>query len=308
MVRASSSSLLAPIALFTFKRPWHTQETLNSLATNPGFSQSPLFVFCDGARNAADVLSVNESREVVHAFPHPVKIVIESQRNLGLANSVIAGVTRLCNEYGRVIVIEDDLVVSPVFLDYLNAALDRYANEERVYQVTGHMWPLNVECKHDAFFLPVTSSLGWGTWQRAWARFDSDSCLWPAIAGDQRRRRQFNLDGRFPFSGMLEKQLRGEVDSWAIRWYLTVFAHEGLALYPKNSLLVNIGFDAAGTHSKSVDQERYGSLFSDKPIVDYPPVEIDASACDSVYRFLGRENSTLRRIYRKASSILARFS
>jgi hypothetical protein len=299
---------LAPIALFTFKRPHHTQRTLEGLATNPDFMNSPLFVFCDGARNAGEADATRESRRVVTNFQHPRKTVVEAPTNLGLANSIISGVTRLCNEFGRVIVVEDDLVVSPAFLNYMNTALDKYASDERVLQVTAHMWPVKVACKSDAFFMPITNSLGWGTWKRAWDKFDRDAALWPSIAKDPARLRQFDLGGRFPFSEMLKKQLRGATDSWAIRWYLTVFACNGLVLYPAKSLLVNIGFDDAGTHSSSVDQQRYGSEFSDAMVRSYPEVIPDDIATELVAVHLSKDGSMRHRILRRFRRFMARFA
>lgn len=290
---------LAPIALFTFKRPQHTQKTLEGLATNPEFLKSPLFVFCDGARNADEADAVRESRRVVRDFPHPDKTVVEAPQNMGLARSVVSGVSRLCHEFGRVIVMEDDLVVSPVFLDYMNTSLKKYANEEQVYQVTGHMWPIDVPCDQDAFFMPITNSLGWGTWQRAWQRFDNDATLWPAISANRAMRDRFNIGGRFPFSKMMEKQLQRQIDSWAIKWYLTVFAQDGIVLYPKKSLLVNIGFDAQGTHSLSFDQERYGVAYSFERVILFPAAATHSKSTELVARYLARDGSLGRRLIRR---------
>lgn len=297
----------APIALFTFKRPEHTLRTLQSLATNSEFADSPLIVFCDGARRDSERDAVEQSREVVRRWVHPHKRVIESDVNLGLARSVIRGVTQLCEEFGRVIVMEDDLLVSPVFLAFMNGALDRYAQSEGVFQVTGHMWPVQVSVPDDAFFMPLTNSLGWGTWQRAWRQLDREASAWPAIRSQRSRRRQFDLGGRFPFGAMMEKSLRGQVDSWAILWYLTVFQQRGVVLHPARSLVVNIGFDGVGTHSISEDRARYGSQFATQAVVRLPEqVVADEQAFEQVCRFLSRDGSLQRRLIRRLKLMLQR--
>ena len=290
---------LAPIALFTFKRPEHTRRTLESLAGNPEFNSSPLYIFCDGARREDERAAVEASREVVRGWNHPNKKIIEASKNLGLANSIIAGVTRLCDEYGKVIVMEDDLLVSPVFLDYMNNSLDQYRENEEVFQVTGHMWPVDVECEDDAFLVPLSNSLGWGTWQRAWKKFDVTAAEWSKVASDPGLRSEFDLRGRFPFASMMERQLRGQTDSWAIRWYLTVFLSKALVLYPRKSLVVNIGFDGVGTHSIRVDEERYGTSYSTVPVQRYPNVTPNVRALEAIANFLSRDGSLLMRVRRK---------
>ena len=174
--------------------------------------------------------------------------VVERSRNLGLANSIIEGVTRLCTERGRVIVVEDDLTVSRHFLEYMNQALDRYADDERVMQVSGYMFPVSLGTETDALFLPLTTSWGWACWQRSWKKFDPGGSGREALSRDPSMRRRFNLDGAYDYAGMLDAQAAGKIDSWAIRWYLSVFLRGGLVLYPARTLVRNLGFDDSGTH------------------------------------------------------------
>ncbi len=239
----------APISLFVFKRPEHTRRTLESLEKNPEFAASPLFIFCDDARNATEAGQVESTRKLVRDWPHPHKTVIERDRNWGLANSIIAGVTELCERYGRVIVVEDDLVVSPVFLSYMNAALDRYLDDKEVMQVSGYMFPIeNLQKPNEALFLPFTTSWGWGTWQRAWRNFDEYATGWEQMQQDVSLRRKFNIGGTLNYYEMLCQQITGKIDSWAIRWYWSVFKMQGLTLFPPTTLVENIGFDGSGTH------------------------------------------------------------
>ena len=239
----------APIAFFTYIRPEHTRLALESLKENHGAESSELYIYCDGPKSASENILINQVREIVKSKKWCGTVhVIERETNMGLANSVIAGVTDLCEKFGRVIVIEDDLILSPYFLDYMNSALDLYQEDNQVMQVSGHMFPVKLSCVEDTFFLPFTTSWGWATWNRAWQYLDSDVKQFSELASDPKRVNEFNLDGSYPYFSMLKDQLDGKIDSWAIRWYFSVFIMNGLILYTKWSLVNNIGFDGSGTH------------------------------------------------------------
>jgi len=238
----------APIAVFIYNRPNHTRRALKSLQCCFGFSESPLYIFCDGPKTEGDN-DVQEARNVAKCLIGDHAVLIESAFNQGLANSIVKGVSRLCREYGKVIVIEDDLLVAPSFLNYMNDALELYEYEESVMQVSGHMFSVpKMAGKQEAFFLPFTTSWGWATWKRAWDSFDLEATGWEQLKTDKKLRFQFNLDNSYDYYSMLEKQMTGRIDSWAIRWYWSVFQHDGLVLYPPLSLIENIGFDGTGTH------------------------------------------------------------
>lgn len=292
---------LAPIALFTFKRPIHTQRTLEALSRNPEFERSALHVFCDGARHAGEDAAVQATRAIVREWPHPNKTLHEAAVNRGLAASIIEGVGQLCATHGRVIVVEDDLVVAPAFLDFLNRALDRYANEPQVMQISGHMFPLDVPARHaDAVFLPFTTSWGWATWQRAWTNFRSDMAGFESIAGDRAMRRRFNVDNSYPYFAMLKNQRAGKIDSWAINWHLSVFMKNGLSLYPRRSLVSNEGFDGSGTHC-GVESEMGVAVQPDLSQTDwrFPDVGLDAQTFAAVAAHLRAQNSLWKRARRQ---------
>jgi len=240
---------VTPIAIFVFKRPEHTARMLAALALNPRLAQHPLYIFCDGARNAGEVEAVETTRKRVREFHHLDKTVVEQPENQGLARSVIQGVTQLVNQYGRVIVLEDDLVVSTDFLDYMSDALDYFADEPKVMQVSGHAFPVpSIAANDTALLLPFVASWGWATWSRAWAQFDVEAKGWEQLMRNQKLRRRFDLGNAYPYSDMLLRQMQGKIDSWAIRWNWSVFKANGLVLYPSQSLVENIGFDGSGTH------------------------------------------------------------
>jgi hypothetical protein len=239
---------LAPIAVFVYNRPEHTRQMLLNLQACEGFSQSPLYVFSDGAKDEKSAAAVREVRCVVNELVGSHATVITSSENKGLANSIIAGVTKLIEQYGRVIVLEDDLVVSPIFLNYMNSALDKYENCEQVFQISGHMFDVPAfEGSKEAFFLPFTTSWGWATWSRAWDTFDEQAKDWMRLQDDTLRN-TFNINGAFDYYAMLKRQMQGRSDSWAIRWYWSVFKQEGLVVFPPYSLVDNTGFDGSGTH------------------------------------------------------------
>lgn len=238
----------APIALFIYKRPEHTRRVLEALVANRGFSESTLYVFADGARRSDEEEQVQATREAVRSFRLDNLVLKTNDKNLGLSKSIITGVTDLCNKYGQVIVLEDDLVVTPYFLDYLNRALELYADEDQVMQVSGHVFPADYVGKADCMFLSMTTSWGWATWHRAWQHFDATGRGYELLKKDRSLRRQFDLGGAYPYFRMMENDRTGKVDSWAIRWYLSVFMRGGLTLFPKRSLIRNIGLDGSGEH------------------------------------------------------------
>jgi GT2 family glycosyltransferase len=248
---------LATIALFAYNRPMHVRRTVESLLANELAVASDLYIFSDGPKSLAQqpvIADVRRYAKSVSGFRSVT--VVERDENRGLANSIIDGTTRLTTEFGRVIVLEDDLVVSPRFLEYMNRALDRYQSEDAVMQVSGYMFPIDIAADTDAFFMPFTTSWGWATWQRAWRHFDPAMKAFDALATNRQLRDSFNLYGAYDYFHLLERQRRGRIDSWAIRWYLSVFMRGGLTLYPARALVRNTGFDGSGTHCVDVDVEQ----------------------------------------------------
>lgn len=277
----------APILLFVYRRPDHTRLVLEALRRNPEAASSELFIFSDGPKSEEVRPSVDAVRELCRKAEGFGKVVlVERPANWGLAKSVIAGVTEICAAKGRVIVVEDDLIVSPHFLAYMNEALDRYAADKRVMQISAHMFPVPWTAPHDAAFLPMTTSWGWGTWQRAWAAFDPEMGHYPQLAADRGLQRAFDLDESYPYFRMLQDQLGGKVDSWAIRWWLSVFREGGAVLFPRRSLVKNIGFDGSGTHcGRGV---AFDSEMNDVAVQDFPVYSLDLIQLKQIKDYLAR--------------------
>lgn len=249
---------LAPIAVFVYNRPDHTRQALEALWKNEMADISDLFIFSDAPKNSEAEKNVHIVRKYIKTIRGFKSVnIIERDNNMGLAASIINGVSYLCHEYGKVIVLEDDLIASPYFLCFMNEALNHYHADSRVMQISGFMFPVKVEHDDEACLLPLTTSWGWATWEHAWKHFDPIMAGYQVVNKNSILRKAFDLDGTYAYFKMLESQLRGEINSWAIRWYLSVFLLKGLVLYPPYSLIQNIGFDGSGMHCKMNNFPRY---------------------------------------------------
>lgn len=238
-----------PVAVFTYNRPAHTQRALAALAACRRANECVFYLYSDGAKNESALAEVNATRRVLREWAEVKGAqVIERPSNFGLAKSVVTGVSELCERYGRVVVIEDDLIVSPDFLSYMIDALDKYETTEQVMQVGGFTLAPPEKLDVDAFFLPVTTTWGWATWGRAWQHFSWKPADYELAMLDLTWNNLFNLNGTWAFSGMLEDRLSGKNDSWGILWWYAVSRCRGLVLYPAQSMVWNGGFDGTGIH------------------------------------------------------------
>lgn len=302
-----------PIALFLYNRPKHSLLVLESLSRCRRLEECSVRIFCDGPKQPEDLEQVASVREIAHQWASRLDAqVIEQETNLGLAHSIVKGVSGLCESHGRVIVVEDDFLLSPAFLDYMLLALDRYRNEPNVYQVSGYMFPIRHSPSPDAFFLPLTTTWGWATWSRAWRIFDWEATDANDLLRDPDLRRRFNLNNAYPYAEMLEEKLKGENDSWGILFWWAVFKAGGLVLHPRKSLVWNGGFDESGTHcgdqswSNQSLAEISGDTWSTHPFLLPEEVVPDKLAFSKVVRFLRSEQSEGNLIERIRRRILQR--
>ena len=247
----------APIALFVYNRPEHTKKTVAALQKNFLAKESELFIFSDGSKNESDTIKIIEVRNYLKTISDFKSVnIIERDKNFGLANSIIYGVTKIINQYGKIIVMEDDLISSKYFLQYMNEALDLYENEDNVISIHGYVYPIEDKLKEklpETFFLKGADCWGWATWKRGWDLFEPDGGKLLRELEERNLLREFDFGGSYPYSNMLRRQIAGQNDSWAIRWYASAFLRDKLTLYPRESLIQNIGMDNSGTHKgKSV--------------------------------------------------------
>lgn len=292
---------LSPIILFVYNRPEHTRRTVEALVGNRLASESELFVFSDAAKGETDKRAVEDVRKLLGSVTGFKSVeVIERETNYGLAKSITTGVTQLVNRYGRVIVLEDDLITSPYFLTYMNDALERYKDEPRVMQISGHMFPVKIDIDEDALFLPFTTSWGWGTWRRAWATFGQVNNNYHILKNDKSLRKKFDLNGNARYFGMLSDQFNGKIDSWAIQWYANVFVRDGLVLFPRESLIENKGFDGSGTHCVKRGNESSDSqvCLSERTVKKYPLIVEESPYCEVIMNSLSVNKSVIGKLIR----------
>jgi acetyltransferase-like isoleucine patch superfamily enzyme len=267
---------LAPIVLFAYNRPDHTKKTLDALATNPEARESHLYIYCDGPKSESDNGNQSKMDQVISIAKKEnrfrnVNVTIQ-KKNKGLANSIIDGVTETVNKYGKVIVLEDDLVTSVGFLKYMNDALQRYQDNPKVMHVSGYMYP-HKEQLPETFFFKVPLCWGWATWSRAWECFNNDSIkLWCEI-GAQGQFSNFDKFGGDYLSSQLAYNISGKLNTWFIKWHASVFLKDGYTLYPKKSLVDNIGFDDSGVHNRFNDEFKNKDLINNINVDDIEVVE-----------------------------------
>lgn len=239
----------APLAIFCFKRLDTLKATLASLEKCRNFREYRIFIFSDQAR--PDVPGESAKVENVRAFLRSWSCgkaceLIFQDFNLGLRKSISLGVTKLVQEHGDVIVLEDDIVVSPVFLDYMQTGLDKFRNNDAVWQISAYFTPTRKK-RLDPGFLRVPSCWGWATWSRAWKHYsDNLEELLDSIPED--RISDFNINSSYDYLGALQRNKNGTQNTWHVRWYAAMFRAHALALYPGLSLTKNIGFSPEGTN------------------------------------------------------------
>ena len=246
------SSLYSPVVLTVFNRPDKTVRCIEALLENAEASGTDLFVFSDGSKSILDhdhIAAVRKCLSKVKGFRSIH--VIERDVNFGVARNVIDGLTYVLADYDSVIHLEDDIIVSPFFLKYMNDALNCYRAMPTISCVTGYVPNINIPeaYSNETFFLRGADIWGWGTWRRAWAGFNKNSNdLYSELVRCRSLRYRFNFNNSFNYMGMLKANIMGLNDSWAIRWYASCFLNEQFVLYPTRSLVQNIGADSSGAH------------------------------------------------------------
>lgn len=301
--------MYAPIVLFVYNRPYHTRRTLEALSKNELAMQSDLFIFADGAKENASseqLLQIEETRKVIREKQWCKNVeIIESPKNKGLADSIIEGVTKIINQYGKIIVLEDDLLTGKYFLNYMNDALDKYKNEAKVWHITSWRDPIATSNPNGSFFYPVMDCWGWATWADRWQHYKKD-CAFFKKKFNGKMRKAFNIDGTD--KGMWQQILdneTGKINTWAIFWYATIFLNNGLCLAPCSSLVRNIGFDNSGEHC-GINSFQEISQSVDVRVLQLPDaVEVDKNEYEKMKSFMRKKNNpfTLERL----KSVVKRF-
>lgn len=293
---------LAPILLFVYNRPDHVRRGVESLLANELAKDSELYIFSDAAKDEAAQPAVDEVRQFIHTIKGFKEIhYVERSENWGLARSIIDGVTTLVNQYGRVIVLEDDLVVAPFFLQFMNDALETYQDEEKVCHIQACDFT-KAPTLPDTFLIKWTGSWGWATWKRAWMLFNPDG---QELLDELVRRRQtyrFDFNGKYGYTRMLRRQIQGKNNSWAIRWNASLFLADKLSLNVGKSLVQNEGFDGSGTNCGGGNLYATDLWMEPLPVVKIQPIQENEKARKAFVKYYARTNSffakALRRIKR----------
>lgn len=247
-------SNLAPIVFFGYNRPEHTRQVLESLSRNPQAAASVLYIFIDGPKPgaSAEAIAANaEVKKVIREKQWCGEVHIEeSKENKGLIKANVEGVTKIVNQYGKIIAIEDDNLLAPGFLKFMNDALNFYADNPRVMHVAAFRRPDldHVEVKESTYFFYHTTTWGWATWKRAWDKYTLDAMAVREAVKKKGHINKLNMDNTFEFYWGLKAVAQGKLRSWNCIWHSTVFLNDGLCLYPQRSLVSNIGHDGSGTN------------------------------------------------------------
>lgn len=294
----------APILLFVYNRPEHVRRNIQALLKNELAAESELFIYSDAAKDETSQAAVKEVRAFIRSIQGFKKITItERAENWGLARSIIDGVTTQINRYGRVIVLEDDLVVAPHFLQFMNDALETYRDEDRV----GHIQACDFThdpSLPDTFLIKWTGSWGWGTWDRAWKHFNADGKALLTELESRKLTYTFDFNGKYGYTRMLRRQIEGKNNSWAIRWNASLFLKGILSLNVGKSLVQNEGFDGSGTNCGG------GGLYASElymerlPVKKISPIEENIQARNAYVRYYARTNSFMAKAIRRIKRTL----
>jgi hypothetical protein len=261
---------------------------MRSLEACRGFAQSPVTIFVDGPKDdRVDGASVEAVRAFVRGLNKPNVSWSFQDTNRGLRRSIYDGVSALIKEHGRVIVFEDDLVLSPIALDFFSAALSRYQSAHRVWSIVGYAYDApQLRNRPTTLTLPFAHPWGWATWGRAWDRFSLDNQPAADELNSQSFRSAFDMDGLYPFTALLRNSIEGRVNSWFIHWYYTVFQNGGVSIFPPRRVVDNFGH-SDGSHGGVLNP--YDRLVRRPALLDAlpefaAPDSVDYAALDSLRR------------------------
>jgi hypothetical protein len=291
------------IAIFGFNRPRHLEKMLASLASNPGLETLPIHFFLDGARGDFEAGQVSESRKVAESFRGGLSRELHvSATNLGLAKSVQAGLDYVFTISDAAIVLEDDLDLSPGFLDFILKGLGKYADNPVVVSIQGYSYPTTYRA--GPYFLRGAGSWGWGTWKDRWLEREADPRALQQKLIECECAFALDYDGQYFYSKMLNMQVTGEIDSWAVPWHVDNFLRGKLSLFPSGSLVNNTGMDGSGTHEgSSVSASFQNSLIDESNGISEMEVCESTEARRSMVEFYRRNRSLTWRLKLRLNSL-----
>lgn len=289
---------LAPIILFVYNRPEHTLQTLEALSRNELADKSVLYIYSDGPKEEANddqTKRIQQVKDIIRQKQWCKEVhIIEQKKNKGLADSIIDGVTEIINQYGKVIVLEDDLETGKGFLRFMNDGLEKYEREESVFQIAGFLFPIRkIRKRNSAYFLPLTTTWGWATWKRAWDQINFHPADWKTLMKDKQLSYHFNLDGVYDYTNMLMRQMNDHgYGSWGILFWWSVFKHNGLVLYPDHTLVQHRDTERTGTHKGNYNHLNNPKFDQDYSVKLFPnEIMPDTAIFNAIRYYLKSDNS-----------------
>lgn len=294
----------APILLFVYNRPEHVRQCIASLQANELAAQSPLFIYSDAAKTPESREGVEQTRQFIRTIQGFKEVtIIEREQNWGLARSIIDGVTTQVNRFGKVIVMEDDLIAAPYFLQFMNDALETYKDEPRVGHIQGCDFTQDTSLP-DTFLIKWTGSWGWGTWDRAWKLFNPDGKELLQQLEERNLTRRFDFNSTYGYTRMLRRQIEGKNNSWAIRWNASLFLADILSLNTGRSLIQNNGFDGSGTNCGGGGLYDSTLWLDPLPVEKLSPIEENEKAREAFVRYYHRTNCFMAKAIRRIKRTL----
>lgn len=259
----------SPIVLFCYNRLYHLQDVIDSIKKNSLAKESKLYIFSDNFKNEGDkdaVLAVRKYLKTITGFKSVH--IFESQLNKGLTQSIIDGVSEVICKYGKIIVLEDDCVVSPYFLDYMNSALDKYQDDDAVMHINGYIPNIDSSMLNETFFISHMFCWGWGTWKQSWDCYEKNPKKLRSLFNNKMKKK-FNFNGHYDVFSQIIQNDKGKIDTWAVFWGAIVFLKESFCLTPKTPLVQNIGTDSSGTNF-TFSTNKYDVDLHQEPITSFP--------------------------------------
>lgn len=302
--------ILAPVIVFNYNRPDHSLQTWEALSRNQYAAETELYLYCDGPKaNASEEMRqrIAELHEQAKQYaidaPKAGKFksvhVVCAEKNKGLANSIIGGVSDVIAKHGRVIVLEDDLLTSPYFLKYMNTALDKYENYPSVFTISANRPPVSkmqipTDYEYDVFVSLRPFSTGWATWKEKWEKIDWSLDYLEDFLKHPQQIKSFHHGGD-DLTEMLCMQRDHKIDSWAIRYAFQHYYHHAVAILPCIPYVDNIGFDGSGIHSGTdeTDFRNNVALAPENPRMPNVVYE-DERIINAFYNYFCRSKRTLK--------------
>lgn len=243
------------ILCFGFDRPMHLERMLNSLEKNHESIDSDVYICIDGPADGTDLEMHSKTVEVAKKNWNfkSTKLILR-EKNLDCRTNIINTITELFKTNDRLIILEDDLVLGPNFLSYMNAALHKYLNKKEMWCINGYSYP-QLNFKSGSSVSKYVSPWGWGTWSDRWEIFvneDYDKKNFISSLSENDRKK-FNVENLYDWEDIIVKNELGKISAWDAYWYQAVFMNKGFTLYPNKSHIRNEGFDGTGMHCSSTN-------------------------------------------------------